>query len=934
MAYHVATWLTVESGLEDGQRGLVRGANHRPTPECAGSPLVRPRVAQQAAPAHACHANGLPRPRLLTQLDDEPRPLTLIVAPAGFGKSTAVGEWAYQEPAAAWLTADADDASLPRFWAHLREALAATDPSFGDLVDASFALPHRATAGDLGRMLADELLDAAAPVRLVIDDFHLVPESETHAFLGGLFEIVPPGFRCVITARTEPPLPLSRLRLRGVLREISGADLLFTGEETRALVTQANPGATDQAVDRHSAHLWHQTRGWAAGLRLAALVVDDGPISAPAVADVATTELLDTLLDEMLAGRSPEERTALMRAALPEAFIPRLVAALIGTTRAASSDDLAATSAIRFALAADMCRLSPRFGKPWLEFHPLFRDGLQRRLEQEESKEGLASLHTCAAEWLEADGLHDAAIAHWLAAGEHDAAVALVEQAIQPAFDREDWAAVARWLALLPDDIVWERLPLLLAKGWIAHLRGRATQLMEIVLGIEARLAPGDLPEAERRALHAELDLLKQGSTLPVQLDPDRSLAVAQEAMAHVPASRRYQQGLAWMLLGLALQSTGHHDAAVERLAWWSESQMDHVDAGSVRGLQGLLFVHGQAGHLTRVESIARTVVDVGSRHRLQLAAAWGHRFLGDVLYERNDLDGAIAQYAAVTREYEHFNLTGVREVYVGLALAHVAAGRTGEAWRALQRVREILLEVGALEHLPALDAAEAYLAWRTGDAPRAERWARASTYGVDDATLYMAVHPAFIRAVILCSSDDPSLLTEAMALLEALRQRAAGAHFIGPLVRIEALRAIAQVKQGVATEALASMRRSLATGQPQGYLRTYLDLLPAFATELSQLATSLDVPDDLRSSLTIPSAGMPVRSPAAHSDTLTENVTEREREVLAALAQRLSYKEIADQLFISPLTVKRHASSVYGKLGVAGRNDAVRRARELGWLP
>lgn len=908
-------------------RNIAQGQDARDLPWSGR--LWQSKLQRPMPPVHS-----LPRPRLLAQIDDEPRPLTLIIAPAGFGKSTAVAEWAHQDPTAAWLTADADDASLPRFWAHLREALRACDPGFGDLVDASFATPHRATAGDLGRMLADEILDAATPISLVIDDFHLVPESETHAFLGGLFEIVPPGFRCVITARTEPPLPLSRLRLRGVMREISGTDLLFTGEETRALVTQANPRSPTKAVDRHSAHLWRQTRGWAAGLRLADLAVDDRAASAPAGSDVATTELLDTLLDEMLAGRSPEERTALMRAALPEAFIPRLVGALLGNAHAASSNDVAASSAIRFAMAADMCRLSSRFGNPWLEFHPLFRDGLRRRLEREESKEALAGLHTRAAQWLEADELHDAAIGHWLAAGEHDAAIALVEQAIQPAFDREDWATVARWLALLPDDIVWGRLPLLLAKGWIAHLRGRSTQLLEIVRGVEAQLAPDILPEAERRALRAELDLLKQGSTLPVQIDPDRSLTVAQEALVHVPAARRYQQGLAWTLLGMALQSTGQHDAAVERLLWWSESQMDHVDAGSIRGLHGLLFVHWQAGHLTQVESVARTVVDVASRHRLRLMAGWGHRFLGDVLYERNDLDGAIAQYATAARDYEHFNLTGVREAYVGLALAHVAAGRTGEAWRALQRGREILLEAGALEHLPALDAAEAYLAWRTGDVPRAERWARASTYGVDDATLYIAVHPAFIRAVILCSSDDPSQITEAMTLLEALRQRAAGAHFTGPLVRIEALTAIAQVKQGDRDGGLATMRRSLETGQPQGYLRSYLDLLPAFATELSQLAASLDVPDDLRSALTISNTSFPAQSPAAPSEPLIENVTEREREVLAALAQRLSYKEIADQLFISPLTVKRHASSVYGKLGVAGRNDAVRRARELGWQP
>jgi LuxR family transcriptional regulator, maltose regulon positive regulatory protein len=875
-------------------------------------------------------ALALPRPRLMARIDEGDRPLTLIVAPAGFGKTTAAVEWANQEPRAVWLTADAADASLPRFWAHLRAALADMDPGFGELVTTSFDAALRASAADLGRLFADELLDTEAPVRLVIDDFHLVPEGETHAFLSGLFEIAPPGFRLVITARSEPPLPLPRLRLRGVMNELRGNDLLFTAEETRALIADTRSRYADRVIDRDVEALWQRTRGWAAGVHLAAIAGSGSAAAALEPGGEADARLLSALLDETLAGRSPSEQSALVRAALPERFEASLVAAL-----GDRGDGLTtARSAIRFALAADLCRPAQLAGGEWCEYHPLFREALLGRLQREETPETLAILHARAATWFENAERPDAAIVHRLGAGELALAIALVEREIQPAFDREDWPAVARWLTLLPDETVHEHLPLLLATGWLAHLRGQVTRLKEIVRAIDERLARGDLPPAEREAVRVELDLMVLCSLLPIQIDPERALGTAREAIDRVPPAQRFQYGLAWTVYGMALQATGRGDEAVERLAWWAGEASDRLDAGSMRGRFSLLFVHWQAASLARVQSMARTTHEVASRHRLRLATCWGHYFLGNVLYERNDLDGAVAQFGAVARHYEYFHLSGLREAYFGLALAFVAAGRTAEGWRALRRVRDILLDAGALEHLPVLDAEEAYLALRVGDLPRALAWAQANLVGVDSASLYYMGYPAVIRAAILCAAGDAGSLDEATALLAEVRQRAAGAHYLGPLVRIDALTAIAHVKRGEWDEGVAAMRRSLATGVPQGYTRTYLDLLPVFGEELAALAASLELPSALRAALDSPPGMAPSDQPSVHTLVLIETLTRRERDVLAALLQRLSYREIAERLFISPATVKHHASSVYSKLGVTGRNETIRVAREHGWHP
>ena len=873
-------------------------------------------------------AGAVARPRIMARIDEGQRPLTLIVAPAGFGKTVAAAEWANQEPPAAWLTADPADASLYHFWAHLREALAGVAPEFGELVTASLEIPHRAPAVDLGRMLADELLDVRQPVRLVLDDLHLVPGGEAHEFLAGLLEIAPPGFRLLIAARSEPPLPLTRMRLRGEMTDIRSSDLLFTEDETRVLVESAVPDDPSRISEKQAAALWLRTRGWAAGLRLGAIGAarNASPEAIAAAAAMADNQLLAGLLDETLAERSPRERETLLRAALPDRFDAHLVAALAGGDDAFET----ARETIRFALASDLCRPSARFGGDWLEFHPLFREGLRQRLEAEMTPEALSALHVRAATWFETAAHLDAAIGHRIAAGEADTALALVEREIQPAFDREDWPEVARWLALLPDETVRERLPLLLARGWLAHIRGQGTLLKDTLRVIEERLARGDISDAAAEVMRDEMDIMVLGTALPFQIDPDAALATARRVVARFPRHRRFQLGLAWALFGMALQAAGAGDEAVERLTWWTETEEDRIDAGSIRGLLGLLFVHEQGGHLARVEHAARTEVGVAERHRLRLSAGWAHRFLGNVSYERNDLADAITHYGAIARDYEYFHLTGLREAFFGLALAYLAEGRQADAWRALRRSREILIEAGAMEHLPALEAHEAYVALLTGGLPRALAWARASDAGVDSATFHVMVHPVVIRAAILCTAGDGEL-DEAIALLAELRQRAARAHFTAALVRIEALAAIAHVKRGDRVEALAAMDRSLAIGVPQGFIRSYLDLVPLFTPELRELAAAISLPPVLRAALDAPAAE-PARAARRQRALPMADLTEREREVLSALSQRLSYKEIADQFYISPLTVKRHVSSVYSKLGVSGRFDAIRMARELGW--
>ena len=320
--------------------------------------------------------------------------------------------------------------------------------------------------------------------------------------------------------------------------------------------------------------------------------------------------------------------------------------------------------------------------------------------------------------------------------------------------------------------------------------------------------------------------------------DPDRPGAGAGDAAGghrSAPPDRRYQYGLAWTLYGMALQASGQGNEAVEQLASRRRRRRSASTPARPAGSSASSSSTGRPA----TSGASRTSRGPRTRWRPGIACGCrpvGHRFLGDVLYERDDLEGAIEQYAIVARDYESFHLTGLREAFFGLALAYHAAGRTAESWRALRRGREILLDAGALEHVPVLEAYEAYLALLSGDLPRLSRGReiarsastarRSTTWSIPASSAPPSSAPPVMRRASLrrrhcwrrCGSGQ-----------HARTSGSAGAHRGAAGGRAR--------EAGAHDAAVAAMRRSLATGGPQGYTRTYLDLLPLFTPEVRQLA-------------------------------------------------------------------------------------------------
>src|SRR5215813_1332312 len=428
---------------------------------------------------HVPRAGFMPRPRLLARLaEGVGRGVTVVCTPAGFGKTTVLGDWARRSRRpAAWLSLDAGDNDPARFWRYVAAALGRARPGIDELVVALLRGPQQPPLEAVATAVINELTSVPGDgeVVLVLDDYHLVEAPPVHESVTFLLDRLPPGLRVVLSSRADPPLPLARLRARGQLAELRAADLRFTVAETAAFlreVTGLDLPAASVAV------LQDRTEGWAAGVQLAALSLRGQADPARFIAAFAGSHryVLDYLTEEVLAGQ-PEQ---VLRFLLETSVLDRLCGPLCDavTGRTGSQEMLEELDrANLFVVPLDEVR-------QWWRYHHLFADLLRARLEQKRPDK-LPELHHAAAAWHEEHGSADEAVRHALAAGETGWAARLVERHVEALVRRSEGATLDRWLSGLPAASVHARPRLCLGQAVAAIARGRLEEVEQLLARAE-----------------------------------------------------------------------------------------------------------------------------------------------------------------------------------------------------------------------------------------------------------------------------------------------------------------------------------------------------------------------------------------------------------------------------------------------------------------
>jgi ATP/maltotriose-dependent transcriptional regulator MalT len=875
------------------------------------------------------------RPRLTARLDEGlGRGLILAAAPAGYGKTVLLADWARRgEHPVAWLSLDAGDNDPARFWHHAVAALDRALPGTGERVAPLLGPPAPTSFQGLVTALINDL--AGEQALLVLDDYHLISAQQVHESLAFLVEHRPAGICVVLASRSDPPLPLARLRASGQLTEIRAAELRFTSAEAGELLQHAAPALPDASV----AALAARTEGWAAGLALAALSLRGHDDAASFVSAFTGSHryVLDYLAEEVLEQQDEQLRTFFLETSVLDRLSGPLCNAITGREGSQALLEQAERAGL-FVIPLDEVR-------GWWRYHHLFADLLRARLQAGQPAR-VAELHRNAAGWYADHGLADEAIRHAVAAGEMTRAARLIEQHFDTAYSlRGEAATIHRWLAAIPAGLVESRPRLLLAQAQLAAASGRL-DAVEPLLDAAEHAAAGAAEEPFEPTIGRAASLLVSVPALKALCqaylaqfrgDAEATAVLALRALAEggegsLPGS------IAQGFLAVAEWLRGHLPAAERAfessIAGFRAAGQHITTAWSGYSLAQIQCAQG------RLDAAARTC-----RHMLEStatpgrppppAAGPGYVGLAEVAYQRNELDAALRHVSEGIELCRQFAYTPpLATGLVTLAMIRQATGDSAGALAAIGEARQAAPgPPGLLNPVPAQ---RARLLLAQDDLAAAARWTEESGLGANEEPEYPREPGYLVLARVLLAQDRPG---QALALLDRMHAAAAAQGRTGSLIEIGALRALALTASGDESGAVTTLAGALALACPQGYVRVFADEGPPMAALLGRLIVAqrtgraaAEVPLGYLAQLL---RAFGPRRPARDSapSGIIEPLTRRELEVLEMVAAGRSNQAIARELVVTLDTVKKHVGHVLGKLGAANRTEAVARARELNLL-
>jgi LuxR family transcriptional regulator, maltose regulon positive regulatory protein len=885
------------------------------------------------------------RPRLTAYLDAGPaRGLVLVCAPAGYGKTVLLADWARRgELPAAWLSLDEGDNDPARFWRHAVAALDRVCPGTGERVAPLLGPPAPSSFQGLVTALINDL--AGEQALLILDDYHLIGSQQVHESLAFLLEHRPAGLYVVLASRSDPPLPLARLRARDQLTEIREAELRFTPAEAGQLLQQAVPSLPEESV----AALAARTEGWAAGLQLAALSLRGHHDAAAFVAAFTGSHryVLDYLAEEVLDRQDTQLRTFLLETSVLDRLSGSLCDAVTGRENSQALLEEIERAGL-FLIPLDEMR-------GWWRYHHLFADLLQARLRQEQSGR-MPGLHHAAAAWCDAHGLADQTIRHALAAGDAAWAARLIERHYDAIFLRGESATLQRWISALPAELARSRPRLLLAQAWMALVGG----------DVEAAGAP--LDAAERAFADAVNESFEpsvgRAASLLANIPAAIAIARAYLAVLHgdaegtaASASRALpalgegewvlHSASLWILAIAEWVRGGLKDAErgfAASVAGWRAAGQRALEAWACFDLGRVQRARGRLdASLATYQQVVETTAPPG--RAAMPSAGIGYVGMAEVAYQRGELDTALQH---VTKGIElcrqlNWKTQPLAAGLVTLAWIRQANGDPGGALEAIAEAGQIAPSLSLATLFSPVPAQRVRLLLAQGNIAAAARWTQENGLDEDDEPHYSSEREHLVLARVLLAQDQA---TEALALLERLSAAAAAQDRAGSLIEIGALRALALAARGDADRAVDALAEALTLACPQGYVRVFADEGPPMAALLARLiaaqrsgGAAAKVPlgclarlhRQLSAQDIVPDAD---RGGVTAVPVLVEPLTSRELEVLTKLAAGRSNQAIAGQLVVSLDTVKKHVSHILDKLGAANRTEAVARARELSLIP
>ncbi|WP_321962450.1 LuxR C-terminal-related transcriptional regulator [Paraburkholderia sp. J7] len=888
-------------------------------------------------------AGLIDRPRLKAlSAQVEIRRITVIKAPAGFGKTSLALTWldALRANGAqvAWLSLDADDDEPARYFHHLAHALQRACRTVGTSAIGLTAESSFVPANSLVATLINELAEVDDELHVFIDDYHLIRSAAIHEAMALFIANVPSNVHVVICTRTDPPLPLAKLRAGNSLCEIDAAALRFNFDETRRFVEHECPGKLGFG-DLKS--LYATTEGWAAALRISAsaLARQDRPQGwqsnmqagiQPGTKPGGVSKPVSDYLEDLLQHLPPQTQAFMLRTAILERLSAPLCEAVTGVASSqAMLDDIVARQ-----LLLEPIDLEGR----WFRYHRLMADYLQRRLEATHPGE-VTELHRRAWHWHAAQQHWTDAIKHAIAAGATDEAIAMMERCAKALLKSGDLLTLVGWQRQFPADLMRAQTAVTVATAWgmaLAMRFGEVNAMLDSIERGEGQTESADTIQWDCLAIRSALAALQD--------DPHRALELARQYLGR-PSTDAWTTNAVSNVARFSYWKTGNLDA-LYATPWIPDSLEEDQRSvfSSVYRLCLLGHVELQQLHVSIAERRFNEAMQLAERYAgpHSVSAALCAPMIAQIRYEQGRLDEAEALLLELMPVIDRavlldsvliayrilVRIAVAREDYAGAHVLIDQAQILGQArgWNRLlaaalvERTRLYLAE----NRVPEAAACVADL--RELAAPR-EPTATPVSPEIENYRDLAAACLALQRHLV------PEAI-ESLRMALARCERMQGNYLA---LRLRTLLAVAWLSAGEPNRALETFREVADIAAPTGIYRSILDQGAAVGPLLRMAH------DRMRSAARTPEVTAwldrliegwramyePQSKPRREGER--EPLSSRERNIVELIAQGQSNKEIARTLGITPETVKSHLKNIFAKLAVDKRAQAVSRAQALG---
>jgi LuxR family maltose regulon positive regulatory protein len=884
--------------------------------------LIRSKLTRPPLPARL-----VARPRLMEQLHEARNArAALIDAPAGYGKTTLALQWlSHSGLASAWVALDEADRDPERF---LRYVVAALQRHSGNGLQRTRALLGAHVLPPWGHVmdvLVAELAEVREPTLLVLEDYHLIDTPQVNELVVRMVETLPPALHLLVSTRVDPPWPLMRWQTRGWLSQLRARDLCFSVSETEQFFASAGGPELNPAT---VALLQRRAEGWIAGLRLAqlSLVAARDPNHWARTLSGTDRQIADYLMEEVL----KDQRADVLEFLAASALMQRFSAALMDHLLADRGQPSNARQILSDIERKNLFLVPLDDRREWFRWHHLFRDLLLDHLYDFTSPAFRSRVDREAGAWFAQEGLVEEALRHWIAAGQLDAAAELVGAHLHAAI-AEDMSCrlLSKWLVMFPVDAIERSLPLLIAKGYVCLVRWDLPGLEKLL--IKAESLETDRTGGQGPAVHTALraDVAAQRSYLRYwQGDIEGALEFGRRALDSAPevGTKPWSLGTLYTAFSLALKG-----ACPKALRLLDDAVAaagpESPNVAELNICQAGLSLY--ANELEACRDRCRLVLKLNER--IPMPGYWegyAHYLPGVVAYERNLLDEAEACFCRLEARRYIVSSRLYQDALLGRALVAWARGDEKAVDAFCAAACAYANEVGDPMSLRIMRSFELRIAVLKG-LPYPEDLGPPPAD--DHQSVWLEV-PSVTWAMRLIADPAPQVRASALGYVDDVLARMQRHHHQRLATVLSVLRALALDVQDQHEAALDCLRETVRHASPRGLVRSFVDCGPRVKGLLDELSRRSDGDAYLESLRAAFEDVATHQGPTGtNASGLIDPLSHRERETLELLAWRMTNKEIAARLSVSPAAVKKRLENIYTKLEAHNRHEAVTAAVSKG---